>query len=952
MDELVSEFLVETKDGLEVLDNDLISLEKDPDDRATIDNIFRAMHTIKGTCGFLGFQRLEKVAHAGENILDKIRDGKITAEPEIVSIILESVDQIKYLVEELEENEQEPDGQDDSLISRLNACAEGTSASNDDQQSTPAVEEISLPESMTDDASTMLQEGEAASGSGDSADLQKLFDETECLVDVESAQPEQASAGSGDSDELQKLFDETEPLVDQETPETKKESDVSVRPATDTKELQQLFDETKCLVEMEPPQAKKAPAKKPEPKKETVKKAPAASTQSIRVNLDVLEELMQQASELVLTRNQLLQILRRQEDSDFASALHQLNNITTELQERVMKTRMQPVGNAWSKLPRIVRDLANELNKKIELVMEGADTELDRQLLDAIKDPLTHMVRNSADHGLETPDIRRAKGKPEQGTIQLKAYQGGGYIIIEISDDGAGINPEKIREKAVEKGVITEQDAENMNDMQVLQLIFAPGFSTAEKITSVSGRGVGMDVVRSNIEKISGTVDLQSSLGKGSTFTIKIPLTLAIMPVLEVSACGQSFAIPQINVVEVVKTSEKNGTKLEFINDKAVLRLRGKLLPLISLADILQLERQSDRVHKFIVVCEVGGYNFGVIVGDVNDTEEIVVKAVAPVLKNIDLYAGYTILGSGDVIMILDPSGLARLVGENNSTQHSSDEDDKRHLDDQIASFVLFKAGDKTPKLIPLELLSRLEEMDVSKIELSHGKPVIQYRDNWMHICKINDNYDIPEEGIQEFLVFINGNRIFGIAVEEVMDIVRSPMKHNLESDKQGYLGSMVVNDKTCDVIDSSYYYNQIFPDAAKADHVSFDPAGKRILVVDDSAFFRKFIPPELEEVGYIVEVAKDGSEALKKLESSALFTAVVTDMNMPGMSGQELFEACRADQNLEKIPFIALTSYTGDGTLGTKMEAAGFDGYVSKTQHVDLVTVLANVLSKQEVAA
>ena len=440
------------------------------------------------------------------------------------------------------------------------------------------------------------------------------------------------------------------------------------------------------------------------------------ANQTIRVNVDLLENLMTMVSELVLTRNQLLQIARREKDSEFTVPLQRLSQVTSELQEGVMKTRMQPIGNAWSKLPRIVRDLAHELGKKIDLVMLGADTELDRQVLELIKDPLTHMVRNSADHGIETPDARTAFGKPEAGKIVLNAYHEGGHILIEISDDGRGLDPAKLKAKAIANGLVSELEAEALTEQQIQQFIFRAGFSTAAVVTSVSGRGVGMDVVRTNIEKIGGTIELQSKLGRGSKFIIKIPLTLAIVSALIVEACGERFAIPQLSVIELVRASAESEHRIEEVQGTPVLRLRNRLLPLVSLERLLNLERPASDTRSsketFIVVAQVGTYTFGILVDRVFDTEEIVVKPVAPILRHISMFSGNTILGDGSVIMILDPNGIAQSTGEIAVTDATAVEDasDHRGLGPNTVSLLVFRGGGTaTPKAVPLSLVARLE---------------------------------------------------------------------------------------------------------------------------------------------------------------------------------------------------------------------------------------------------
>lgn len=587
MDELLSEFLTETSESLATLDVELVKLEQDPNAPDLIDNIFRLVHTIKGTCGFLGLPRLEAVAHSAENVLGKVRDQELIVTPIAVSLILKSLDRIKELLATLEATEAEPEGNDAELIAQLDAMAVG--------EDIPGVVEAPV-------------EPEAR--------------------DVER----QLKAGEASEEELERAFQETE------TEETE-------------------------VVEVGGP-APSAAADKIESETRAEKSGePSVASQSIRVSVDVLEDLMTMVSELVLTRNQLMQMVRGHADSEFKVPLQRLSHVTTELQEGVMKTRMQPIGNAWAKLPRIIRDLGHELGKKIDLQMLGADTELDRQVLELIKDPLTHMVRNSADHGLETPEERVAAGKPETGKVVLNAYHEGGHIIIKIKDDGRGIDVEKLRAKMVSSGMASEAEAAEMSEQQIQMQIFSAGFSTAEVVTAVSGRGVGMDVVRTNIEKIGGTVELESQWGKGSSFTIKIPLTLAIVSALIVESCEDRFAIPQLSVVELVRASKESEHRIEMIKDTPVLRLRNRLLPLVYLGDCLNLANASEHeltegAEVFVVVSQVGSYTFGIVVDRVFDTEEIVVKPVTPLLREIAMFSGNTILGDGSVIMILDHDAL------------------------------------------------------------------------------------------------------------------------------------------------------------------------------------------------------------------------------------------------------------------------------------------------------
>src|SRR5690349_8820658 len=616
MDDLLREFLTETSESLDTVDNQLVRFEQEPNNAKILDNIFRLVHTIKGTCGFLGLPRLEALAHAGETLMGKFRDGMpVTAEA--VTLILSSIDRIKEILAGLEATEAEPEGADRDLIDQLEAMVERGMAAMAAGEAAAPMEAPAMASPPTQPAAPAEPKVTQGSTRG-------------TLIEQTLERP--LRPGEVSLDELERAFRETAIEVAPAAPATKPVAAAAAEA-----------------------EAAKKPAKRAAAVETDMAEGDKVANQSIRVNVDTLEHLMTMVSELVLTRNQLLEISRRNEDTEFKVPLQRLSNVTAELQEGVMKTRMQPIGNASQKLPRIVRDLSGELGKQIELEMHGADTELDRQVLDLIKDPLTHMVRNSADHGLETPAERLACGKGEQGTIRLSAYHEGGHIIICIADNGRGLNTEKIKAKAVSSGLVTEAELEKMTEAQIHKFIFAPGFSTAAAITSVSGRGVGMDVVRTNIDQIGGTIDIKSVAGEGSSVTIKIPLTLAIVSALIVEAAGDRFAIPQLSVVELVRARANSEHRIERIKDTAVLRLRNKLLPLIHLKKLLKIDdgSSSDPENGFIVVTQVGSQTFGIVVDGVFHTEEIVVKPMSTKLRHIDMFSGNTILGDGAVIMII-----------------------------------------------------------------------------------------------------------------------------------------------------------------------------------------------------------------------------------------------------------------------------------------------------------
>ncbi len=860
MDDLLSEFLTEANESISVLDVELVKLEQNPNDPALLGNIFRLVHTIKGTCGFLGLPRLESVAHAAENVLGKVRDGELTVSPTAVSLILESLDCIKMIMGELEAKEAEPAGDDSGLIARLN----------------------------------QLANGEAIAAAA-----------TEPPAAMQSA------------------------------------------PAVATEKTSEAADDVSIEVQAE---ATGSAARSADAAKES-----AVAGQSIRVNVDLLENLMTMVSELVLTRNQLMQILRSQKDSEFTTPLQHLSHVTTELQEGVMKTRMQPIGNAWAKLPRIVRDLALELDKKVDLRMLGAETELDRQVLEMIKDPLTHMVRNSADHGIELPADRVRAGKPEQGTITLNAYHQGGHIVLEISDDGRGLALDKIKKKAVASGLASETELAAMTDQQIQQFIFKAGFSTASQVTSVSGRGVGMDVVRTNIEKIGGTIELKSQEGKGSSFIIKIPLTLAIVSALIVECAGEKFAIPQISVVELVRAAANSENRIEQLNSTPVLRLRNRLLPLVSLQNLLKLGTRGEHGGEtFIVVAQVGTYSFGIIVDRVFDTEEIVVKPVAPILRDIAMFSGNTILGDGSVIMILDPNGIAAASGDITVEESGIREQAVARASDsgERTSLLLFRAGDEGPKAVPLALVARLEEIELATIEQSNGKPVVQYRGKLMPLVTIDPSCQIGDKGRQPVLVFADREHTMGLVVDEILDIVEEELAVELVAERPGFMGSAVIAGKATDVIDAGYYLTLAFENwFGTHGELGADEDAKRILIVDDSPFFRNLLAPLLAVAGYRVTTVESADRALGLCEAGENFDVIVSDIEMPGMNGFQFAEAVRNSARWQNTPLVALSSHTSAKDLD-RGRAVGFSDYVKKFDRDALLTTLSETLSPHRGAA
>jgi len=536
----------------------------------------------------------------------------------------------------------------------------------------------------------------------------------------------------------------------------------------------------------------------------------SAAASTIRVDVNLLDKVMNLVGELVLARNQILQFTTTQQDAVFLSTAQRLNLITTELQEGVMKTRMQPIGNVWNKFPRIVRDLAVSCGKQVELEMEGSETELDKTIIEAIKDPLTHIVRNSLDHGIEPPAVRTKKNKPPAGRLRLRAFHEGGQVNIEISDDGAGIDLPKVREKAIQKGLVSAQQAGKLSDREVMNLVFLPGFSTAERVSNVSGRGVGMDVVKTNIERIGGTVDLSSVLGQGTTLRIKIPLTLAIIPALIVTSGHERFAIPQVSLLELVRLEGGEAAKgIEMIHGAPVHRLRGNLLPLVYLNQQLRLEAKSSTTGTVnIVVLQADGRPFGLVVDVINDTEEIVVKPLGKQLKGIACFAGATIMGDGQVALILDVLGLAQQADVISESKERSLSEVKTRADDAALgqhSWLVFRVGEKGRVAIPLAMVSRLEEFEPSAIEVSGNQPVIQYRGEIMSLVRVSEALQLStpnrkQERLQ-VVVYSTEGRSVGLVVEEILDIVDQQVAITTGRQTARLLGSAVIQQHVTDLL-------------------------------------------------------------------------------------------------------------------------------------------------------
>jgi two-component system chemotaxis sensor kinase CheA len=809
MDDLLSEFIEEATETILSLDNQLLELEKDPNNKDIIKSIFRLLHTIKGTCGFIGLSRLEKVAHAGEAVLVHLRDGKIFADAAIVTLILECVDAVKFILQSVGESGNEPEGNDDLLVVRLNEAINNKNI-----------------ESRQPDAATVSEHGPESLDNDDSFFTMDFEDtETSSLFHSEqNHEVEKNHLGSdaiGEEKEIPNFFDAS--VTDDEI------FDFYVKKAKE--DAQTIKEDAQAITELENKQIsdsnfweEESNSSSVEIQKETPiqKKTESSSTtivaSNIRVNIKLLENLMSQVSELVLTRNQILEIFKEFDSKEISMCLHRLDQITSELRDEIAKTRMQPISNAWTILPRLARELAIDTGKKVDLIMLGGETEIDKQVIELIKDPLMHMLRNSIDHGLESPEERVLNGKLETGTITLNAYHEGGIIVIEVSDDGKGLPIEKIKEKAIANGLTTPQFISSLTDSQIYQFILRSGFSTAESVTHISGRGVGMDVVRANIVKINGTIDVKSYPGKGASFTIKIPLTLAIISALLIESWGFNFAVPQLNVQELIKLSEEEKKCIEYISNKPLLRLRDELIPLVSLETLLQTNEEfslfeNKNASTHVVILQTSSGRIGVIVDKILEMQEIVVKPVSSLLRHLTVYSGNTILGDGRIAMILDPNEIANLM----STSFIHDEIYNLNLSikeiekkEENEVFMLLRTeADADPIAIPLFEIERVETIDMSRIESFDAHPLVQYHEALIPLMILVKPSCSSDDTNKPFLILTRENQTIGLVVYSIGDIFENEENVSIDLNLPGKKGVVVLNGIATDVIDTSYYFKE-----------------------------------------------------------------------------------------------------------------------------------------------
>jgi len=734
-DQILDEFLIEAQEIFDQLDLDFVQLEQTPNDKKLIGNIFRAMHTLKGSSGFFAFHRLEKVAHAGESLLSKIRDGVLELNKELTDALLAASDRLREIVGAIQKQRCESNGDDAELIKNLKFLTDGGNAfvkfTETDQSAEQLSKESIVRESNKEDIEQSV-----------SVEIQDIG------LDVhEKTQTPKSVSKSPDAEEA---------------PDAQRSTEIA---------------------------------------------AP------IKVSVELLDKLMNLVSEMVLARNRLLSFARTSGDLAFNNTVRRIDTVTLELQERMMKTRMQPINQVWTKFPRLVRDISQDCGKKVELVQIGAETELDRTLLEGIRDPLVHIIRNSIDHGIESPSERVAKGKPEQGTVKLRAFHENGMVVIEIADDGAGINVPLVAKKAVEKGLVTAERAAKLTEREIIDFIYLPGFTTKDQITNLSGRGVGMDVVRTNIRGIGGSVDIATS-GQGTRLRLSIPLTLAIMPAVFVRCKAQNYAIPQVNVFEMLRIEPKEGMPgVEDFFGVPVYRLRDKLIPLIFLNYELKLDKVLPPLNQplNIVIVQAAGIRFGIVVDEVLYMQEVVVKSVGPLLKGTPIYSGGTILGNGRVALIFDisaiavRSGIIAKLSNNQFEQDISTAVGDKSDEQQMLSFDVLGLE---RIVMPLDAVDRLEMISATRIDRRGNEAVVIYGKKIMKLIHLSLYVEggthkiIYDDETVPVIVHYHEGQAIGFIVKKVHNIVNVPTQAVMITQPlRGINGSVIVNNSVMSIL-------------------------------------------------------------------------------------------------------------------------------------------------------
>jgi len=898
LDLVLHDFLLESQENLARVEQEFVRLEQEPGNPELLGDIFRAIHSIKGSAGFLRLARLEEVAHAAEEVLGQIRAGHLAFNEPIMNCLLQAVDGIRSMLVMLERTGQEGQHDTQQVITALQRISEGKDCEQKD---------------LTPQPPLLKGEGEQNLTPQASASEAPLILKGEGEQDLPS--PLRRGAGGEVS-----------------SPEVADPLERALSSVEDTR---------------------------------------------MHVDISVLDRLMNLTGELVLSRNQVVRQATDSGQTAWLNVAQRLNGIVSELQENMLKTRMQELQKVFSLFPRLVRDVSKQHGKDVTLNMEGHHTELDRSLIEGLKMPLMHLVRNAIDHGIEIPAMRRQQGKSPTGTITITAYHDSGQVNIEIADDGAGIDVEQVRRKAVEQGILTQQDAELAGLERLLELIFRPGFSTAETVTDLSGRGVGMDVVKRHLNRLGGTIEIATKRGQGTTFTIRIPMTLAIIPGLLVMADERHFVIPQRNLEELVRLDDEERQAIKRVSGTEVYRLRGELLPLIRLSRVLEVQEKRDSMaadndapsdeesiirSPHIVVLSIGDRRFGVVVDHVADTEEIVVKPLGRHIKEVACYDGATILGDGNVALILNARGLFsagrfRLEEIQRAEQKETEQQQQAGLastKEHQQTIVLFKAGHEEFYGVPLAFVERIETFPAVQIETSGGREVMQYRGDVLPLMRLEPLLELaPSEARDTLsLLVFSVEKDVGLVVQEVINTIDISTQIDTKSFQQkGVLGTTIVQGHSVLILDIHglielaypYWYQQFFVSKLKEE----ERQKIRVLLAEDSKFFLNIEKSYLESAGYQVVTAENGNAAQERLAEQP-FDVVVTDIDMPYCNGYELTRAIRSNAEWKHLPIMAVTALSGDEDRQKGVEA-GVDEYRVKLDRDDVLNALEQLILRKQ---
>lgn len=990
--DFIQEFVDEAKAHLEKLEACLIK-KSNFFVEETVNEIFRAVHSIKGTAGFFGLVKIVELSHLMENVIGEFRSGSILLEEGDVDLLLASSDVLKEMVYNVSNSDNVDISEIKTELMHVLEKASNSKGKGDDDDS-PKLLAIKKKSSFNiDGLNYSLLKDNIRYGhfvyeislnmNGDLLDYEegpiKLFNAIQSIGMLVDMKMDYSKINSLE-DVLKALDDESfdvkldiliTTVLDKKllasTLDIIEENITELTEANEKQDVKNHIEdnklENKKEISKEQPKEnieKNLEAKSAAKRRETSKKEPTNNTseektvfsnvsdETIRVHLSVLNDLLNMASEMVLARNQLLSTLENHKKNigGLSSILQNVDYLTSSMQEKIMQTRMQPVGNIFNKFPRVIRDISRNLSKEIELIIEGADVELDKSIIEGLGDPLTHLIRNSADHGLELPDEREANGKARTGIIKLRAYHECGAVNIDIIDDGKGMDAEKIKNSALEKGVLTKAELDVMSEQEIIKLIFRPGFSTAKKLTDVSGRGVGMDVVKTNIEKLGGSVEIFTVIGEGTTVRLILPLTLAIVQSLVVATCGHRFIIPQVDVQEIVRIKDDESKKIEFVQNAEVFRLRGKLIPIVHLSKVLNIDKEEDQENGIrVLIIRQGKRLFGLAVEDVLGSEETLVKPVPPYLKDCMAYSGVTILGDGKTAMIIDAEGIVKISDLrflDNNDAFSDDQANQSNLN-ETQNLLLFKCSGSELYALDIAMVSRIEKIKISDIETIGNKMYVNHRGNSLRIIRPEDYLEVTGGALSgEFAYIIIPKLVkhpMGILTSAIHDNIKVSLKlDNQEIRMNGLIGSSIYRDKIMLIINIYELFEMADPE--RNETIQYDyRKGKSVLIVEDTPFFQQMTQNYLLGAGYEVYLANNGREALDLL-SHSMVDVVISDVQMPVMDGYEFVKRMKESTALSHIPVIAVTSMTGEYNKNIGLEK-GFDYYEYKLDRDRLLKVI-----------